>query len=317
MGMLFLLDWRHFGWCPLFIVDARTLTNSWIPLRKLRRWEDIVRCFLYRKLLSCLDLSIHTIIGYVLKSIRYMLYCLESSYFALALTHHALMLYFISTLRIRSLDIASCSYADANILSSLFMFNIRGALVVELNSNVGVYQQCVYPFGNPFAQLSLPRNPLRSTPPWLLRAIQNIVSRWTDQSSSSFLHVRCSNLKRLTQAKKSLEPLYKLQSSKPSMYDKLFYMSDLVADSTFVFRKDAVKELTEYFVAQFDITVSCDCWRSLLCVTDPTRLDIESCWKRSLRAYIDLSARENTHRRGWICPHWKYVPVSNIPYIPY
>jgi len=93
-----------------------------------------------------------------------------------ALTHHALMLYFISTLRIRSLDIASCSYADANILPSLFMFNSRGAFVVELNSNVGVYQQCVYPFGNPFAQLSLPHNPL-STPPWLLQAIQNIVSR--------------------------------------------------------------------------------------------------------------------------------------------
>ena len=92
-----------------------------------------------------------------------MLYCLEPSYFAFALTHHALMLYFISTLRIRSLDIASCSYADANILSSLFMFNSRGAFVVELNSNVGVYQQCVYPFGNPFAQLGLPHNPLSTT----------------------------------------------------------------------------------------------------------------------------------------------------------
>ena len=193
------------------------------------------------------------------------------------------MLYFISTLRIRSLDIASCSYADANILPSLFMFNSRGAFVVELNSNVGVYQQCVYPFGNPFAQLSLPHNPL-STPPWLLQAIQNIVSRWTDQSSSSFLHVRCSNPKRLTQAK-SLEPLYKLQSSKPSMYDKLYYMSDLVADSTFhVIRKDLVKELTTYFLAQFDITVSCDCWRSLLCVT--THWPNETGHRKLLKAFF-------------------------------
>ena len=41
------------------------------------------------------------------------------------------------------------------------------------------------------------------------------------------------------------------------MYDKLYYMSDLVADSTFhVIRKDLVKELTTYFLAQFDITVA-------------------------------------------------------------
>ena len=56
---------------------------------------------------------------------------LNTSYFAFALAHHALMLYFISTLRIRSLDIASFSYTDANILPSSFMFNSRERLLLN------------------------------------------------------------------------------------------------------------------------------------------------------------------------------------------